>query len=145
MSRSAEGRAVLKYELQTTKQTTSLPRDFLLPSLKSPKLQNEDHNPSPGSHPPDDRSRCTSPNWLRESSTHLRCSLPTETNLFQDALQVRKPLPPVWCAWDTDNDGKHKYLVSRPKEGYGSSDLESDDDGTLAKLVGGPPEGRKTP
>jgi hypothetical protein len=25
---------------------------------------------------------------------------------LQDALQVREPLPPVWCVWDTDNDGE---------------------------------------
>jgi hypothetical protein len=37
--------------------------------------------------------------------------------------------------------GKHKHLVCRPKEGYGSSDPESDDDGTLGKLVGGPSRG----
>ncbi|KAH8792328.1 hypothetical protein F5882DRAFT_460080 [Hyaloscypha sp. PMI_1271] len=59
------------------------------------------------------------------------------------ALLMTDRAAPLPTGSDTDNDGKHKHLDCRPKERYGSSDLESDDDGPLAKLVGGP--GRKTP
>jgi len=62
-----------------------------------------------------------------------------------DSLQEREPLPPVFCVWDEDNEGKHKHLVCNPKTPYGSSDPENDDDGELGNLVGGAPGGTKTP
>ena len=58
--------------------------------------------------------------------------------ILQTEIQERDPLPPVWCVWETNANGRGRHLdCSDPPEGPGIGDPFGPDGTGLGDLDGG--------